>query len=181
MTCIVGLETEDGVILGGDSAASGNSHTTSVKNQKVFNIGSQFGVGYTSSFRMGQILKRDFDPRSFDYDGIDDKFNFTIEEVVPMIRKIMKDGGYSKVESNREKGGLFLFAVADELFKIQKDFSVIKPKKYSAIGSGYKQARGSLYSTEHYNPEKRVKIAIRAAAESQDGVSLPLNTIRVES
>lgn len=179
MTCIVGVETEDGgVVLGGDSAASGNDYTLEASNQKAFFVEDRpMAVGYTSSFRMGQILKRDFEPPEVG----PDKFKYVLKEVIPQIRSIMKEGGYSKIKSNREKSGLFLLAVEDKLFKVQGNFSVLDlAKPYTAIGSGFRHAYGSLHTTEgmDLDPKRRVELAISAAAETQDGVSLPIHTLR---
>lgn len=38
MTCIVGIETKNGVIIGGDSASSGGYDITSTRLKKVFKL-----------------------------------------------------------------------------------------------------------------------------------------------
>src|SRR5690242_15173484 len=62
MTCIVGLVAADGrVHLGGDSAGIAGYDLTVRKDPKVFRVG-EFAVGFTSSFRMGQLLRFAFTP-----------------------------------------------------------------------------------------------------------------------
>ena len=61
MTCIVGLVMPDGIYVGGDSAGVGGYSLTVRADEKVF-INSGFIFGFTSSFRMGQILRFGFAP-----------------------------------------------------------------------------------------------------------------------
>jgi hypothetical protein len=57
MTCIVSLVDGDTVYMGGDSAAVEDGHyLTRTRNPKVF-INGAYLIGYTSSFRMGQLLE----------------------------------------------------------------------------------------------------------------------------
>ncbi len=56
MTCIVGLVDKDKIYLGGDAAGVGGYNKEIRKQPKVFsNKGVLFG--YTTSFRMGQLLQ----------------------------------------------------------------------------------------------------------------------------
>ena len=63
MTCIVGYVEKGVVYLGGDSCCGNASYYTQniTVEPKVFKIG-EFVIGYTTSFRMGQILKYRFSP-----------------------------------------------------------------------------------------------------------------------
>ncbi len=56
MTCIVGIETDKGVVIGGDSAGVSGLGLTVRADEKVFARGP-FVMGFTSSFRMGQLLR----------------------------------------------------------------------------------------------------------------------------
>lgn len=173
MTCIVGLETEDGAVLGGDSAAAGSNHIHQAENEKVFRVPGGAGVGYTTSFRMGQILKRDFEYSPPRNENLIDNF---IEEAIPEVREFFDEAGYLKEDSKRESGGIFLVAAKGKLLKVQKGFGVIRSSRgYDAIGSGFKQALGSLHTTENFdvNPKQRVEMALEAAAHSGKSVSPP--------
>lgn len=61
MTCIVGVTHKGRVYMGGDSAGVSGLDLTVRKDQKVFRNG-EFAIGFTSSFRMGQILQYVFFP-----------------------------------------------------------------------------------------------------------------------
>lgn len=56
MTCIIGLIKNKKVYIGGDSAGVDGLNITIRKDSKVFKI-NKFIIGYTSSFRMGQLLR----------------------------------------------------------------------------------------------------------------------------
>jgi len=59
MTCIVGLVENGKVYIGGDSAGVAGLDITTRKDEKVFQKENMI-FGFTSSFRMGQILRYSF-------------------------------------------------------------------------------------------------------------------------
>ena len=61
MTCIAAyVDKEKNIWMGGDSIAYGNYEYNLISQPKVF-LTHNMIIGYTSSFRMGQILQYDFD------------------------------------------------------------------------------------------------------------------------
>ena len=57
MTVIVALKNKDEVVMGGDCAGVGWNYDIQMRSDpKVFRVG-RFVIGYTSSFRMGQLLR----------------------------------------------------------------------------------------------------------------------------
>ena len=106
MTCIVGIVDKDEVIIGGDSAGVAGLNITIRKDTKVFKNGP-FIMGFTSSFRMGQLLMSSkFKPskqkaRQSDYD-------YMITDFIDCIRKLFKTSGYLTIHNNEEAGGTFL-------------------------------------------------------------------------
>ena len=61
MTAIVGIAEKGSVYIGGDSAGVAGLSISTRTDVKVFKNGP-FVLGFTSSFRMGQILQYKFDP-----------------------------------------------------------------------------------------------------------------------
>jgi hypothetical protein len=55
MTCIVGIVENGKVYMGGDAAGVNGYSVRVRKDPKLFKVG-EFLFGYTSSFRMGQLL-----------------------------------------------------------------------------------------------------------------------------
>jgi ATP-dependent protease HslVU (ClpYQ) peptidase subunit len=174
MTCIVGVAKDGKVYLGGDSAGVSGLDITIRKDKKVFTNG-EFVMGFTSSFRMGQILQYEFKPPEVTKD---DMMEFMVCDFVPAIRQCFKEHGYSKIESNREVGGTFLVGVRGRLFAIQGDFQVAESVYgYQAVGCGEAYALGSLHATTEVKPDDRLKVALLAAEEFSGGVRQPFNFV----
>src|SRR4051812_20592754 len=107
MTCIVAFKTKKGVIMGADSCAGRGSQAVAVKTAKVSDVG-EYLIGYTSSFRMGQILHHAMGAKKHN-----EKYDLTwhlVNVLVPEIREAFRSGGYLQNENGQEKGGEFLLA-----------------------------------------------------------------------
>lgn len=184
MTCIVGLAKDGKVYLGGDSAGVAGLDLTVRKDKKVFKNG-EFVMGFTSSFRMGQILQYDFEPPSideFEANGkprTDDvKMEYMVRKFVPALRQCFKEHGYTKIDSNRESGGTFLVGFRGRLFAIQSDFQVAESVgDYQAVGCGEAYALGSLFTKNEDEPQARLETALKAAELFSGGVTAPFNFV----
>lgn len=172
MTCIIGLEHEGSVYIGGDSAAVDNAHNISaVSEPKVFKV-ENFLVGYTTSFRMGQLLQYQLSvgPQRPDTKDLD----YLVSAVVPVFRIVLKEGGYVKVEHNVETSGSFLIGYRGLLYHVQSDFSVLRHQNgLDAVGCGAAYALGALAALRDEEPEKRIVRALEVAGEFSAGVCGP--------
>lgn len=170
MTIVVGLKHEDGVILGADSQGSSGWHSRFRLDEKVFTAHG-IGYGFTSSYRMGQIL------RYHTYEVLNnlresDPFGYVVSCLVPMYRSVLKEHGYVQTENGKDSGGTFLLAFDGNLFGIQGDFQVEEVcEGYDAVGCGFAYALGSLKTTEEYDipPEDRVRQAIETSCYFSNG------------
>lgn len=182
MTCIVGLQHDGGVTMGGDSAGISGWDLTVRADPKVFRNGD-FLIGFTSSFRMGQVLQYDWSPPERPEHA--DDFTYLVRDVVKSLRAVLKDAGAARNESGEESGGAFLLAYRAHLYVIESDFQVGLPAKgYAAVGCGAQIARGSLCSTlavANLLPEKHVQLALQAAEAHSAGVCGPFVTLHQPS
>jgi hypothetical protein len=189
MTCIVGLVRDGTVYLGGDSAAMDAwYHSTPIATPKVFmrGIESQYGIpkhlalGYTSSFRLGQLLQHTLALPAWAYG--DTSETWLVAKFIPALRTCLTEGGYTKKENNREEGGQFLVGLAGQLFCVQDDFAVLESSDgYNAVGCGAAFALGSLHATRrHSDPYKRLDAALKAAEHHSGGVRGPFDLIKVQ-
>ena len=122
MTCIVGLVHSRAVYIGGDSAGVDRHYGLVIRNdRKVFRNGP-FVMGFTSSFRMGQLLMHDFTP-PIPREGVD-VFEYMVTEFIDTARERMKRGGFARIKEGTEEGGTFLVGFRGRLFNIQDDFQV---------------------------------------------------------
>lgn len=177
MTVIVGVVHDGKVLIGGDSVGVGGWTATHRKDTKVFATGP-YVFGYTTSFRMGQILRWSFTPP--DPPSPEDLERFMCTTWIDAVRAALKAGGWSKKDSDREEGGTFLVGVAGRLFEVADDYQVGESADdYAACGSGEQLALGALSATADMglDPEKRVLAALEAAERHNIGVRGPFRLL----
>lgn len=172
MTCIVGLVHDGKVHLGGDSAGVAGWAMTVRADSKVFTNGPYI-MGFTSSFRMGQLLRHAFDAPTPDVDNLD---QFMATTFIDSVRKCLQMGGWASKEKDQEEGGTFLVGVAGRLFRVCSDYQVGESVDgYEAVGCGGDIALGALYATELDGTaaHARVTVALQAAERFSAGVRGP--------
>lgn len=171
MTAIVGVVSGDEVHIGGDSAGVAGMSLTVRADSKVFTNGP-YVMGFTTSFRMGQLLRYALAPP--EPDG--DLERFMATKFVDAVREALKAGGWAMKENEREEGGTFLVGVYGRLFCIQDDYQVGEAADgFAAIGCGDEIALGALYATarSRMSPRRRVQLALEAAERFSAGVRGP--------
>jgi ATP-dependent protease HslVU (ClpYQ) peptidase subunit len=177
MTCIVGAIDNGTIYMGADSAGVGGYALDIRRDSKIF-INGEFLIGFTSSFRMGQLLRFKFTPPIPKENQ--DLYEYMVSDFVEEVRKCLKDGGYSKIQSNEETGGTFLVGYRGRLFTIEDDFQVGEVfHEFAAVGCGFHIALGSMYSTRGKNPSERIMTALEAAEEFSAGVRRPFNLLTI--
>ncbi len=176
MTCIVAIEHEGNVYIGGDSAAAGGWDINEIAFKKVFRNGD-FLIGYTTSFRMGQLLEYELSvPKQ---DEVDD-MRYMVTKFVPAVRELFKNAGFTKTENNREEGGLFLVGYKGKVYRVDDNFQVIQYQggEY-AVGCGYAYALGSLETNKFNSPESRILKALEISAFFSNGVRGPFYVVKL--
>jgi hypothetical protein len=177
MTCIAGLVYENKVWIGADSAGVAGLSITPRKDPKVF-LNGDFLIGFTSSFRMGALLRYRFTPpRPVEDQDIDQYMNTTF---IDTLRSCLKSGGYASKSNETESGGCFLVGYRGRLFCIESDYQVGEGVlSYEAVGCGRDLALGSLFTTQKtkQGPRDRIRIALEAAEQFSAGVVSPFNIL----
>lgn len=173
MTCIVALKHGGKVWMGADSAGVGGYSLTVRKDRKIHRVGPML-IGFTTSFRMGQLLgyKLSIPPHHPDVDT--DKYMVT--SFVDAVRTALKDGGWVSKDKEQEQGGRFIVAYQGRIFDIDSDFQVGEPVgEFSACGCGQDIALGSLHASAKTSepPDYRLTLALEAAQEFSAGVRAP--------
>ena len=180
MTCIVGLATKHGVYIGGDSAGIAGLSLNHRADEKVF-INGGFVFGFTSSFRMGQVLRYAFKPPVITKGQSLPQFMATT--FVDAVRESFKAHGFLKNINGEESGGTFIVGYKNKLFTIENDFQVAEQRlPYHAVGCGDQVALGALFTavkdnnSYQSNPtaaRNTVVIALKAAECFNAGVRAP--------
>lgn len=179
MTVIVGLKTKAGVYLGCDSQGSAGWDKTDRKDQKIFTAHG-IGYGFTSSYRMGQIL-RYHSTEVLSTVREKDVFGYVVTHLVPMWRNILGEHGYKTNIHGQDEGGIFLIAIDGHLFKIDSDFQVSEGDlDYAATGCGEGYALGALYGqASDLAPVDRIQVAIESAKAFSNGCGGQVHTLMV--
>ena len=171
MTCIVGVVHGERVYIGGDSAGVAGYALTVRADEKVFRNGP-FLMGFTTSFRMGQLLRFNLKPPEH-RKGVE-PYEYMVTDFVDAARKCLKKGGYAKKENEVESGGDFLVGYRGHLFTVESDYQVAEATDgFNAVGCGAALARGALYITAQKKPRERVLLALKAAEHMNAGVRGP--------
>jgi ATP-dependent protease HslVU (ClpYQ) peptidase subunit len=174
MTCIVAIAQGGKVHMGCDSAAYDSDSTTHFikTGPKIFTI-DDYIIGYSNSFRAGQILQYDFMP------PIPDPKNLMRTMVTDFISAIHNSYERNRFSVDEEKGEFadLIVGVHGKIFTIESDFQVQEyTDNYAAIGSGYSFALGSLYSSKGLkNPHSRIAKSLEAAAKYTGSVKPPFH------
>lgn len=181
MTCIVGIETQDGhVVIGGDRLGSNGWTGSNVTQAKIFKHSNMI-FGYTSSFRFGQVVEVLFDDnRLHPPTDPDDTYHWLISCFVPALQAKLKEAD--------TKMGTMLFGINGQLWTLQEEGSVLRSANgYDSCGSGSLHANGAMafYSLNNPKPsnineaEKILRDALKSAAihvvsvsDSMDIISL---------
>ncbi|MDT0448486.1 hypothetical protein [Streptomyces hesseae] len=175
MTVIVGLAHNGRVHLGGDSAGVAGLRITVRRDPKVFRNGP-YAMGFTTSFRMGQLLHHAF--RAPRPKGDLDRFMTTV--FVDKLRACLKDGGWARKDSEQEQAGTFLVGIYGRLFTVYDDYQIAEPADgYAAVGCGGEFALGALHATAGLGlkPRARLSLALTAAGYHSAGVSAPFSYV----
>src|SRR5471030_3332722 len=104
MTCVIALKADGIVYMGADSLGS-NLYTKRARiDPKIYRVGD-FMFGFTTSFRMGQLLGHAFKAPDRDPRVATEKFMSTV--FIDAVRECLKTGGFAKKENETEEGGNF--------------------------------------------------------------------------
>ncbi len=180
MTAIAGLVHEGTVWMGGDSAGVAGYSLAVRRDPKVFRVG-EFLLGFTSSFRMGQIMRYYLTPPT-PKEG-QDPFDYMVSSFVEEVRKLLKTSGYLQTENGRETIGTFLVGWRGCLYCVCDDLQVAElATPYAACGCGQDLVLGSLHTTEQITgltAKERIAFALEGAERFSTGVRGPFTILEV--
>jgi hypothetical protein len=184
MTCIVALKHAGKIYMGSDSAGVGGLSLTVRADPKIYRVGPAL-FGFTTSFRMGQLLGHSFTMPKHDSDQTIETFMATT--FINALRVCLKDGGFAKKINETESGGNFLVGYRGRIFNVWDDYQVGESAlPYDAVGCGFDLALGSLHTTAALKlrsilPRERIRFALAAAERFSAGVRGPFKIEMLEA
>lgn len=179
MTCIVGIAQDGKVYMGGDSAMTDDSTRVSMLMPKVF-IRGEYIIGYAGNARFGKILQHNIKYPSIPANvNNSEKLDAFVNGI--LIKEIKSQMNTLNLEKEEKEEFSVLLGIRGHIFEFQQDWAIYELlANYNAIGSGGLVAMGSLYTTEAWkSPEKRVRVALEAAARYCPSVGEPLDILSI--
>lgn len=173
MTAIVAWCEDGKVWMGGDSAGVSGLRIRTRADSKVFKNGEML-FGYTSSFRLGQLLR--YSLTIPEQSSKKDDYAYLCTDFIDAVAKMLEEKKYAKINNNEISIGVFLIGYKGNIYRIDDDLQVGKPMlNYEAVGCGVDLAMGALYALNSYKmePKERIKRALEAAQEFSAGVREP--------
>ena len=172
MTCIAGFVEDGSVWIGADSAgvSAGDYGLIVRSDAKLFRNGPML-FGFTTSFRMGQLLRHALVvPEQLQSVSVD---KYMATTFVSAVRACLSDHGWSERRNDREVGGDFLVGYRGRLFHVCSDYQVGEAAGgIDSAGCGDHIARGALYAST-LKGRDRVLVALKAAEAFSAGVRGP--------
>lgn len=187
MTCIVGIQSNNKVSIGGDSAlTSPDGAQRSYGEGKVFLNGKVlFGVcGLPKVINaLRDVLDVPEQPK-----GVDDQ-KYVSKFLIPAIKECLWETGCSNqgdTEEDREGEffeGSFLMGHKGKLYRVECNFQVITSSYgFDAVGSGQDIAIGSLHaSKKEKDAKKRILEALESSSINNSGVRPPFLILESKS
>lgn len=163
MTCVVGIVARDGtVVLAADSLGT-DWHVQGRVSSKVYEVAvsqpragcvERAAIGFTTSYRFGQIAAHAWLPRLLD-DGVRPGMSesWLARVGVEKLRAALREHGWLRRKDEREESGTLMLGLAGQLWTIGDDFSVAERSAaawpaFWAIGIGREYALGCLHGRE---------------------------------
>jgi ATP-dependent protease HslVU (ClpYQ) peptidase subunit len=186
MTCIVGLEHEGDVYIGGDSAGI-EVYSLAISgraDEKVFlTDDGNFAMGFAGSFRIGQLLR--YALVAPEQGQRQDDMAYMVTYFIDAVRAMQKERGALNKAGDHDvesQDAAFLVGYNGKLYSVEEDFQVGRPiADYAATGCGADIAMGAMYATRAamMAPEERITLALAAAAEYSAGVRAPFHIVKL--
>lgn len=183
MTCIVAIETPDGVVMGCDSHCESAGTVRHINAQKICRRMAgdvQWLIGSAGTLERHQEIATGFDPPELPADEQDDAMMAIGRKALGKVNSGGNTVQFSYGLALTSGGGnTMLVAVRGRLYGCDPDNTITRTSDgYDAIGSGEDFALGSLASTKGMDPEGRVRLALAAAAHHCASVAEPFTVVK---
>ncbi|MCP4990853.1 MAG: hypothetical protein GY928_33870 [Colwellia sp.] len=177
MTCIVGLEHNGKVTIGGDSASSISSElfTDTTRVEKVFKrdeflFGCAGSVVINQTIRYRLVVKKQGKKQS--------DMEYMCVTFVDSLRELLKSLNIN--QGGVTEGFEALVGYKGKLYCIYHDFQINSTiRGFDSVGNGNKVAIGSMQTSKGRPPKKRIKKALKVAANYCMGVSKPYKILTI--
>jgi len=166
MTCVASyVDPEGNIFMGGDSIGICGGTYCIVRDPKVF-IRRNMIFGFVESFRMGDILKYDFQipdhPKDFS------TYQYLTSIFIPTLLERYEERRFLTITDNVAISNVFLLGYDKRIFKIEMDMAIIEnSKNYDSAGCGESFAKATFFLLEksELSPKEKIEKALNVASE----------------
>jgi ATP-dependent protease HslVU (ClpYQ) peptidase subunit len=179
VTCIVAVEHEGEVWMGGDSFAGDDSRDFFLSSSPKVFVREGVICGCSGGFRETQVLQYCMDiPGCADSQSVE---SWLCKDFVNAFRSALRDAGAMSTKDGAEDlldGFAALVGYRGEVYTVEPNFGVVRSTRgYETLGCGAKYALGNLFSSQTESPEIRVRRALEAAEAHNAGVKGPFTIV----
>ncbi len=178
MTCVVGIETKTGAIIGADSFIGSSAYADSKASAKVFSHNG-WTIGVAGSARFANLLEHVFEwpqaPKTDDMGAV-------VRVAIDIGKAAAADDlCFSASSGQRSLESEVMLVAAGRIYTGASNLGMYRSRRgYAAIGSGDQYALGALHATKDHPPRDRVLAALRAAAAHATTVVGPFRILKVK-
>lgn len=150
MTTIAAKVANGKVKMAWDTQSTSGNEASSTTRNKVVRVNEQFAVGVAGHVRYSNLVQRASVDRIHPYDISQENFDsegWMIETLIPAWMKAVKSAWSDTPDYNDDNvpWGHALVVLANRIFKVGADFSVIDCGEFGSIGSGAPYARTAMH------------------------------------
>lgn len=166
MTCVVAIETSEGVLFGTDSGISVGDVITSHGPKLIHKRGVT--IAYAGEIRAAQILEYEIRlpvlPKRMPTE------EYLYKHLIEPYRKAVKEGGLAAEHSGLD----CVVAVRGKVWEITDNYTLLsRPEGYAVAGSGGTIARGALEALADWEPRQRAERALQISEKFCSSVKGP--------
>ncbi len=177
MTCILGYAQDGKVYVGGDSAGVSGWNMTVQKQPKVF-VRGDIAMGYTSSFRMGQLLQYKLVIPEHSESKSDIEYLCT--DFIDAVIACFKDHGFNSTNKEQIEGGQFIVGYRGTVYFVDSEYQVLEAADpFQGCGCGASIAEGAIAALPNGDPIEKVRKALEITERLNAGVRGPFTIVEV--
>lgn len=177
MTCILAVKRNGKIVIAGDRAASAGLDVSVRKHPKIFKV-DEFHIGYSGSFRMGQLLQ--FKLKAKHQTAKQSDFEYMVTTFIDTVKAMFEENSFGE----KDEGGFFLVVYRGEIYKIESDFHVgCCDRDYESVGTGGRFAEVTVKTLLDVGGQALETVVMKAmenAAFFDQGVKAPFDIITIE-
>ena len=182
MTCVIGMIKDNKMYMAADSAGTDETDLIVRKDVKVF-VRDKMLIGFTDSFRMGQLLQYKLKIPKQPVKMNDHEYMVTL--FIDAVRKCLKTGGFAKKDNEEESAGSFLVGYKNMIYEVESDYQVgISSRPYASCGCGSSYALGAMealnnagFDYHEMQPVDMIRAALTTAESYSAGVRGPFKIL----